>query len=109
MHLPTNFPAYSVIVLCCLVRWEYERDTMNDDNYTIEEVATLLKVEHRAVRALINKGELGFFKVGRLYRIPKTAYEEYRTSKKKTPAVKRESPKPKKVQPDYFKFLKPPS
>ena len=50
---------------------------VNEEVYTVEEVAKRLKVNVRVVRRLIDKGELVAFKVGREYRIRASALESF--------------------------------
>lgn len=45
--------------------------------YTVEEVAKMLKISDQTVRALIRSGELPAKRVGRVWRIKKTDFEEY--------------------------------
>jgi excisionase family DNA binding protein len=46
-------------------------------NYTIEEVARILKVSSATVRKLIKSGELESFKVGHQTRITQEALDNY--------------------------------
>ena len=51
---------------------------MSDETVlTAEEVATILRTSLRTVRNLIKSGRLRGIKVGRGYRIPREALEEY--------------------------------
>jgi len=57
-----------------------KKDTSSWDQVkalTAEQVAELLQIHIRTVHKLIRKGELKAKKVGRDYRIPRLAYEEY--------------------------------
>ena len=47
--------------------------------YTVTEFACLFAVSPRLVRALIRKGEIPAFRIGRSYRIPRTAANDYLT------------------------------
>ena len=48
-----------------------------DDLLTAEEACALLKVGHNAIYVLLNSGKLKGFRVGRVWKIPKAALEEY--------------------------------
>lgn len=45
--------------------------------YTIQEVADMLKVDHKVVRQAIKDGELDAFRVGRQWRITVHALQRY--------------------------------
>ena len=45
--------------------------------YTVTEFACLFAVSPRLVRALIRIGEIPAFRIGRSYRIPRTAADDY--------------------------------
>lgn len=47
--------------------------------YTVTEFACLFAVSPRLVRALIRKGEIPALRIGRSYRIPRTAANDYLT------------------------------
>ena len=49
--------------------------------YTIEEIADLFKVTHRAVYKWINAGKLTAFKVGREWRITEEGLQEFITNR----------------------------
>jgi excisionase family DNA binding protein len=53
------------------------KNKLNEEVYSVEEVAKRLKVNVRVVRRLIDKGELTAFKVGREYRIRASALENF--------------------------------
>ncbi len=53
------------------------KNRVNEEVYTVEEVAKRLKVNVRVVRRLIDKGELTAFKVGKEYRIRASALENF--------------------------------
>jgi len=61
--------------------------------YTINEVASLLKVSPKSVRRLIQSGKLSAVRVGRVYRVPHKALEQFlaqaSTTKAKEEAEKR--------------------
>lgn len=44
---------------------------------TVQEIADYLRTTIRTVRNLIRKGKLKGIKVGRTYRVPREAFEEY--------------------------------
>lgn len=46
---------------------------MIEQHYTVPEVAALLKVDPRTVRAWIESGKITGTKIGRHYRIPESA------------------------------------
>ena len=48
---------------------------LNDEFYTIDEVAKILKVEHRTIRRAIKRGDIKAMKVGRQYRIRKSDFQ----------------------------------
>ncbi len=55
--------------------------TMTDEYlYTIEEVATLLRVKRRTVRKIMDDGDLPAIRVRNQYRIPQSALEAYMRS-----------------------------
>ena len=60
--------------------------------YTINEVASLLKVSPKTVRRLIESGKLGAVRVGRVYRVPHKALEEFLAQ---SATKRREDEKPK--------------
>lgn len=43
---------------------------MNDEFYTVDELAFILNVSTQTIRKLIRKGDIPAIKVGRSYRIP---------------------------------------
>ena len=45
--------------------------------YTLNEVAAILRCSNQTVRKEILRGRLGYFKVGKLYRIPRAALDTY--------------------------------
>lgn len=45
---------------------------LNEEFYTIDELAKILKVEHRTIRRAIKRGDIKAMKVGRQYRIKKS-------------------------------------
>jgi excisionase family DNA binding protein len=50
---------------------------MGSEVLTIDEVATLLRVSTDTIYRLANRGELAGRKVGRIWRIPRAAVEQY--------------------------------
>jgi excisionase family DNA binding protein len=52
-------------------------EQMIDTYYTVDEVATALKVNARSVRSLISKHKLDAVKVGREFRIPERSLKKY--------------------------------
>jgi excisionase family DNA binding protein len=61
--------------------------------YTVTEFACLFAVSPRVVRALIRKGEIPALRIGRSYRIPRTAANDYLT--RALSPRSRSSPKPR--------------
>jgi excisionase family DNA binding protein len=64
-----------------LARWG-ERNViayapMEEKNYTVNEVAAILRVTPRTIRRMIVKGEIKAFTVRGVYRIRESALEEY--------------------------------
>ena len=47
------------------------------DVLTVNEVASFLKVSKKSVYSLLQDNQIYYRKIGRIYRIPKTAIEEY--------------------------------
>jgi excisionase family DNA binding protein len=45
--------------------------------YTVEEIAEMLRVTDRTIRAYINNGDLKAVKLGKYWRIPKEAFNEF--------------------------------
>jgi excisionase family DNA binding protein len=45
--------------------------------YTVEEVATALRVSRMTVYRLLDAGEITYIRVGRTFRIPQVAVMEY--------------------------------
>ncbi len=54
----------------------------------VEDVAEILGVTDKTVRNLVNNGDLGGIKVGRLIRIPKNKFVEYLEDSQKKEVVK---------------------
>ena len=50
---------------------------VNDAVFTVEEVADMLRVSKMTVYRLINQGELSYVRIGRTFRIPAIAFDEY--------------------------------
>jgi len=50
---------------------------MEEDFYTVEELAKKLRVKVYTIREYIRKGQLVAYKVGRDYRIKKEDYEDF--------------------------------
>lgn len=48
---------------------------LNDEFYTIDEVAKILKVEHKTIRRAIKRGDIKAMKIGRQYRIRKSDFQ----------------------------------
>ena len=55
---------------------------MDEQFYTINEVAKLLQLHHNTVRTLIRNGELAATQVGRQWKIKKTDFEAYTDTRK---------------------------
>ena len=47
------------------------------DVLTVDEVAKILKVSKKSIYSLLQGNQIRCRKIGRIYRIPKTAIEEY--------------------------------
>lgn len=61
--------------------------------YTVTEFACLFAVSPRLVRELIRKGDISALKIGRSYRIPRRAADEYLA--RALPPIPRSAPKPR--------------
>lgn len=48
---------------------------LNDEFYSISELAELLKVEHKTIRRAIQRGDIKAMKIGRVYRIRKSDFK----------------------------------
>lgn len=48
---------------------------LNDEFYTIDELAEILKVDHRTIRRAIKRGDIKAMKVGKQYRIRKSDFK----------------------------------
>jgi excisionase family DNA binding protein len=57
---------------------------MEQEYYTVEEIALKLRVKVYTVREWIRKKELPAYKVGRDYRVKKEDYEEFLKKRKTT-------------------------
>jgi len=53
------------------------KSRLEDDYLTPEKVAETLKVHVRTIQREITRGKIEAVKVGRQYRIPKRAFDEY--------------------------------
>ena len=51
--------------------------TQYDDVLTVSELQEALQIGRNAAYALLQSGEIGSFRVGRKYRIPKSSVIEY--------------------------------
>lgn len=49
-----------------------EEINLNDEFYSIDELANLLKVEHKTIRRAIKRGDIKAMRVGKVYRIRKS-------------------------------------
>jgi excisionase family DNA binding protein len=56
---------------------------LNEEYYTIYEVADLLKLHHNTVRRMITRGELPAMKCGRIWRIRRADLEQFATPNEK--------------------------
>ena len=52
-------------------------DELNEEFYSINDVAALMKLHHTTVRKMIKTGELKAVKIGRIYRIKKSVLEQF--------------------------------
>jgi len=66
--------------------------------YTINEVASLLKVSPKTVRRLIESGKLSAVRVGRVYRVPHKALEAFLAQ---SATKRREDEKPRGPEGDH--------
>jgi len=57
---------------------------MEQEYYTVEEIAQKLRVQVYTVRGWIRKKELPAYKVGRDYRVKKEDYEEFLKKRRTT-------------------------
>ncbi len=62
---------------------------MNEDVFTVKEVAKQLRVDEKTVRAWIRRGELAAIDIGGEYRIRQTALDDFikRREKRDRPTV----------------------
>jgi len=69
-------------------------DTNTNNFYTVEEVASLLKVHPNTVRGWIRQGKLNAIKINTLTRIRKADLEIFMKPFKEGPAIKRKETAP---------------
>lgn len=55
-------------------------EELQDDFYTIYEVADMMKLHHKTIRRMISNGDLPASKVGRQWRIKKADLERFTES-----------------------------
>lgn len=48
-----------------------------ESSYKIEEVANALQVNHSTIRRLISNGELGHYRIGKIYKISERQLHDY--------------------------------